>query len=274
MAFRVDLFTFIALGALALVPLWVHLIWKSLRSLIEYWEGKDKRSEETARIDWPRSDPSPWILRKRVLFFIGTLFLLAGFLLTISFKNRAFIPLIVAGILFLSLVFFYCYFSTYSKGERALLRARPNRELRQSGVEELLLFTPPVWFFDAPSQFLSGLFFQFLGIAFTYIYEDVFCLLLNVFGVAFLLQVWSFYQLNVLVVTNRRIILKQVFPDDRTMEILHAQVRDVQIQQDFSHRLCRVGGRLVISSPDQPDLAVVLQNPKTAQDLISDRIGR
>ncbi len=261
----------IVLGGIALVPLWLHHMWKTIRALIEYWESKRGRPESGSGRE-RGSRQLAWMQRKGVLFFVGTFFLFSGVVLTILFKNRIFVPLIVSGMLFLSGLFFYCHFSTYSKKERSLFSVRANGAFDTSEPEQLLLFTHPVWNFDNPLLFLTGVIFQLSGVALTFTYGDVFFLLLSAFGVVFWLHLWSFYQLNTVTITNKRTTLKQGFPADSTLEVLHSRVSTVQTSQGLLQRLCRVG-TVVISSSDRPDMIVNLKNPEGVKDLIESSLS-
>ena len=135
--------------------------------------------------------------------------ILLGIVLTIFSRSRLFLPVSVVGMIFLCGLFFHCFMVAYKRDEKVLFRRRARATTLDGDPEQLLFFGHSPWIFDRPWLFLAGVLFVFLGIGLVVITRDVYLLLLSVFGIVFMLQVWSFWQLNSLTVTTERAIFQQ-----------------------------------------------------------------
>jgi len=171
----------------------------------------------------------------------------------------------VSGLLFLCALFFWCFWSASRKDDRVLLRSVKNKS-EESQPEEMLFFGHSPWIFDRPSLFLTGLLFIFGGVAFVLFSGDIYFLLLSVFGMVFMMQVWSFWQLNSFTMTTERAIFQQAYPSNAYLEILREQVTGLAFDQNFVQRVSGVC-TLVIQTIDE-DIRVKLKHPKAVLKLI------
>lgn len=99
----------------------------------------------------------------------------------------------------------------------------------------------------------------------------VLCLL--VVGIPFVVAEWIRVQATTLVVTTHRTILTEGVFDKRTNEVRHADVRNVQVIQDFMQRLFGVG-TLELSSAAQADVEITargIPNPQAVAETIWQR---
>lgn len=93
---------------------------------------------------------------------------------------------------------------------------------------------------------------------------------LVVVGIPFMLAEWIRVQATKLVVTTHRTILTEGVFDRRRNEVRHADVRNVQVLQDFTQRLFGVG-TLELSSAAQADVEIVargIPNPQLVAETI------
>jgi hypothetical protein len=211
-------------------------------------------------------ETGPWLSRKPVLFVLGSLIILLGVLLTIYFRTRTYIPLSVSGMIFLCGLFFHCFVVAYRKDEKVLFRRRPSLAGLDGDPEQLLFFGHSPWIFDRPWLFLAGLFFVGLGLGLSLISGDVYLLLLSVFGLVFMLQIWSFWQLNSLTVTTDRVIFQQAYPSIGTLVIPREHVTRLKVDQSKTQRVCRVC-TLVIETLEE-DVRVKLKCPGEVRGLV------
>jgi len=253
----------VTLCGLVLLPWWLVYLWRSLHEVIKHWQNKSQKPE----VEQPSPPKQPLLDRKPILFVIGTLIMLVGFALIILFRDNTFLWLVVAGILYLSALFFRCYFLTISQTERTLLSEGSSRRPDTSDPEQLYLFIHSHWMFDRPGLFYTGFFFIPLGVFLALTSADMYLLLLSIYGLIFLLQVWSFSQLNILTVTDRRTTLLTGLPADDRIEIRHEEVTSLRTRRSPTQHLFRTW-TLVIAGAEDQEMILHLKHPDLVTDLI------
>lgn len=257
-------FAALVIGGLLLTPRWIRGLRRSIGALIEYLENRRQSGRTILRLT--NAESGPWITRKPVLFFLGSMMILLGIVLTIFSRSRLFLPVSVVGMIFLCGLFFHCFMVAYKRDEKLLFHRKARATTLDGDPEQLLFFGHPPWIFDRPWLFLAGVLFMFLGIGLVVITRDVYLLLLSVFGIVFMLQVWSFWQLNSFTVTTERAIFQQAYPTSGTLVINRKSVKSVTVDQSLPQRLCRVC-TLVIETPDE-DIHVKLKHPREVRTLV------
>ena len=210
-------------------------------------------------------ESGPWLTRKSVLFRLGSLLILVGILLTIYFRSRTYLSLGVFGLFFLCGLFFWCFWSASRKDNPILLQPVRTRT-QASHPEEMLFFGHSPWIFDRPLLCFTGLLFIFGGVAIALFTGDLYFLLLSVFGMVFMMQVWSFWQLNSFTMTTERAIFQQAYPSNASLVIPREQVTGLAFDQNFVQRVSGVC-TLVIQTLDE-DIRVKLKHPKAVLKLI------
>ena len=115
-------------------------------------------------------------------------------------------------------------------------------------------------------MFLAGLFFVGLGLGLALISSDVYLLLLSVFGIVFMLQIWSFWQLNAFTVTTDRVIFQQAYSSIGTLVIHREHVTSLTVDQGIAQWVCRVC-TLVIGTLEE-DVHVKLKHPGEVRGLV------
>ena len=196
------------------------------------------------------------------MFTIGSAFTFLGFALTILLRNAEFLILIVVGSLFLSGLFFYTYYIIFSREERALFSSK-----KSARAEHLMLFTHPAWMFHYPHFAIIGIGFIAGGIFAGTVYNDIYLTLLAIYGLIFMLHLWSFTQLNILTVTDQRISLRLGLPADSIVNIPLTEIANIQMTQSLLQRLFRVHA-LAITDHAGADLTLHVPFPHLITDLI------
>lgn len=112
------------------------------------------------------------------------------------------------------------------------------RSMEATG-ETVLLETHPSMFRESPLVFI------------------LFLLLIPVFGVGLVLLLgwWVLNKANHLTVTDKRLIHRKGLLSRHTNEVLHRDIRNVQIMQSFSQRVFRTGD-LGVSSSGQDEIEI------------------
>ena len=235
-----------------LLPWWLLKLWEALRSFDK--PPKPRPALAVKKI----AEPKRFWHKGPVLFLIGSVLTLLGFVLTILLRNPEFLILIVVGPLFLSALFFYTYFVIFSRDERALFSSRKNAR-----AEHLMLFTHPAWMFHYPRFAIIGMGFIAGGIFSGVIYSDIYFALLAIYGLIFMMHLWSFTQLNILTVTDRRISLRTGLPADSIVNMPLAEIANTQVTQSLLQKICRVHA-LSITDRAGASIAILVtrsQNP-------------
>jgi hypothetical protein len=186
-------------------------------------------------------------LKGSSLFFVGGLLTFLGFVCTIFFRNPQFLTLIIVGSLFLTCLFFYTYFIVFS-GQKTLRTPKKKPEFLQ-------VYTHPDWLFQHPKFALFGFGNIIAGIVSAFIYQDVYFVLLSIYGLVFLLHLWSFSQLNILTITDQHIKLHTGLPVDGILTIPIATISNVHYSQPRLQRLLRIH---TVSIVDQTGAKLVL----------------
>lgn len=168
--------------------------------------------------------------RGSVLFTIGGLLTFLGFACTIYFRNPQFLLLIIAGSLFLSGLFFHTYLFVFPEHENA----------QKKSPEYLQVYTHPHWVFQNPLFVLFGLLNLITGSIWAYHYQDIYFMLLSIYGLVFLVHLWSFTQLNILTITDHTLTLYTGLPANGILTIPINTIVDVQLTQPFYQRPLRV----------------------------------
>lgn len=225
------------------LPFWFLGLWRAASVI---------RSDESVRASWrrPRLPAGGFTVRLK-LFLGGTLLLFLGFLAVVFFREAVFASGIAAGTLFLTALFFACYFRNLSDDERKLFRSS-RRGAAPDDVEEVLLFTHPVWSAEHPGLFAIGVLFTLGGGVLTFMLGDLALLLLSVFGLVFLLHLWSFCQLNTLIVTNRVTATREGLPAERCRLIPHQDVMRATTERSGLDRLFRVETLVIDDGSGEP----------------------
>jgi len=243
------------------LPLWLAGLWRAARVMLVKKDGAGR--------SWrlPRLTANGLTVRLK-LFLIGTVVLFAGFLAVILFRDAVYAAVIAFGTLFLTGLFFACHFRNLSDDERQLFRSDPsgNPDLEP---EEMLLLTHPVWMSEHPGLFALGLVFTLGGGVLTAWDGDPALLLMSVFGLVFLLHLWSFRQLNSLIVTNRLTALREGLPAEQIRLILHLDVVAVSVERTFLDRLFRVSSIEISDGSDDP-VRIKLKNAGEVKRLIEE----
>ena len=165
----------------------------------------------------------------------------------------------VVGLIGLSLL---PYFVIFSREERALFSKQ--KSMRQ---EKLMLFTHPAWFFHYPRFALLGSIFVIGGTVFSMTANDIYLALFAIYGLVFMLHLWSFTQLNLLTVTDRRISLRTGLPADSIIDMPLPQIATVQVTQSLIQRLFRVH-TLKLTDLQGADLKLHVPFPNLITDLL------
>ncbi len=260
-----DFLTILSGLGVLILSVWFFYLWRYLKAIITHWKGRSV----SVGIRGPRPARQPWSQRNPILFCLGTLIIFFGFALVIVFKERSFVWLILTGILYLSALFFRCYYQTFSQTEKS----EPKRPRTTADPEQLLLFTHSSWIADRPGLFWLGVAFLPLGLGLTIIYADTYFMLLSVFGLIFLLQLWSFCQLNILTVTDQRTTMRTGLPADSLSEIPHTGVEKIRTYRTLFQRLFGTS-TLIISGSNKEELIFHTKFPALVTGLIEEHSGR
>ena len=215
----------IGFGAL-LLPWWLFKLWQSLHAIFNTPKPPPPPKYHVHKVN---TSVSFW-LRGSVLFTVGGLLTFLGFVCTIYFRNPQFLLLIIAGSLFLSGLFFHTYLFVFPDHERA----------QKKTPEHLQVYTHPYWLFQYPFFALFGLFNVFAGSICAYHYQDIYFMLLSIYGLVFLLHLWSFAQLNILTITDQTLKLYTGLPANGILTIPLHTIVDIQMTQPFYQRPFRV----------------------------------
>ena len=261
-----DFLTILSGLGVLILSVWVFYLWRYLKAIMAHWKSRPV----AVGIREPRPTKPPGSQRNPILFCLGTLIMFLGFALVIMFKERAFVWLILAGLLYLSALFFKCYYQTFSQGDKSVYSKRPRPT---ADPEQLLLFTHSSWIADRPGLFWFGVAFLPLGLGLTIIYADTCFLLLSVFGLIFLLQLWSFCQLNILTVTDQRTTMRTGLPADSLSEIPHVGVEKIRTYRTLFQRLYGTS-TMIISGSNKEELIFHTKFPALVTGLIEEHSGR
>jgi hypothetical protein len=216
----------LGLGIL-LLPWWLLKLWQSLQTIFNTPKPVPTPKYRVHKVHQPAS----FWFKGSVMFAIGGLLTFLGFVCTILFRNPQFLLLIIVGSLFLTGLFFYTYFSVFSVYEQT------NRRKKNPG--NLQVYTHPDWLFQHPLFFLFGLLNIVVGIVCAYFFQDIYWALLSIYGLVFLLHLWSFSQLNILTITDLYLNLHTGLPADGILTIPLETIVEVEHTQPFLQRLLR-----------------------------------
>lgn len=214
--------------ACVVLPWWMLKLWRSLHLILNTPKPTPPPKYHVHKVN---QSVSFWF-RGPVLFAVGGLLTFFGFICTIYFRNPEFLLLIIVGSLCLSGLFFYTYFWVFSTNEKSL-DAHKN-------PGNLQVYTHPDWFFQNLPFVLFGLLNLIAGLVCAYIYQDVYLLLLSIYGLVFLLHLWSFSQLNILTITNLYLHMHTGLPASGILTIPIDTIVEIQHSQPLYQRLLKV----------------------------------
>jgi len=128
--------------------------------------------------------------------------------------------------------FFYTYYIVFSLHDKT---HKPKKR-----PEHLQVYTHPDWLFQHPKFAFFGFGNILAGIVCAYLYQDIYFALLSIYGLVFLLHLWSFSQLNILTITDQHITLHTGLPVDGILTIPITTISDVHYGQTHIQRLLRI----------------------------------
>ncbi|MBT5829629.1 MAG: hypothetical protein HOH77_05470 [Candidatus Latescibacteria bacterium] len=250
----------IGLGCL-LLPWWLLKLWRSLHLIVNTPPPTPPPKYHVHKVN-----PSiPFWLRGPILFTVGGLLTFLGFVCTIFFRNPQFLLLIIVGSLFLSGLFFYTYFLVFSTNQKSLDSHKNPGNLQ--------VYTHPDWLFQNLPFVWFGLLNLIAGLVCAYIYEDIYLVLLSIYGLVFLLHLWSFSQLNVLTITDLYLHLHTGLPANGILTIPIHTIVEVEQSQPIYQRLLKVH-TICIVDEDGAQLKIHTRLPHLFWTTLSDKMTK
>lgn len=218
----------LTIGGLILLPWWLLKLWQSLHAIANAPKPAPPPKFDIHKVD---AMVSVWF-RGPILFTVGGLFTFLGFSGTIYFRNPQYLWLIVVGSLFLSGLFFHTYFLVFSGKERSIFS--------RNSPGNLLVYTHPDWIFQNRFFALFGFANIVAGLIAGYVNDDIYWVLLTIYGLVFLLHLWSFSQLNILTISDTTLHFHAGLPANRILTIPLHTIADVQHSQTLYQKVFRI----------------------------------
>jgi len=237
------LYYFLGVASFAFIGWWLLKLWQSMHAIVNAPKPTPPPQYHIQKVN---PSISFW-LSGPILFFVGGLLTFLGFVCTIYFRNPQFLSLIIIGSLFLTGLFFYTYFIVFSSQDKS--------RTSQKRLEHLQVYTHPDWLFQHPKFAFFGFGNIIAGIVCAFIYQDIYFALLSIYGLVFLLHLWSFSQLNILTITDQHIKLHTGLPVDGILTIPIATISDVHYAQPLLQRILRIH---TVSIVDQAGAKLIL----------------
>jgi len=107
------------------------------------------------------------------------------------------------------------------------------------------------------------------GGAATALLGDPVLLLLSVFGLVFLMHLWSFRQINTFIVTTRVTAVREGLPAERSRLIRHNDVQSMSIGRALMDRFFRVWWLEIDDGTGHP-LRIKVKNPEDVKRLVEE----